>query len=220
MLLMLTGSHCSGKSTLAFAVAERFDCLAVHDTDESGVPPIPSPHWRNHNTEVWIRRALDYQADGIDLLLTGQAPLGEVLAAPSAPLLDGIALCLVDVADAERRRRLGHRDPSRWSSSETETLNNWAAWHRGHAHDPRFRPDVITANSAPDMAWHRWLSWPSEDPRWQAQVLDTTDRPLQESVEDLEQWILVQRAALRDDSLPLRRGWARESQPPYGDPLP
>ncbi|WP_020659246.1 hypothetical protein [Amycolatopsis benzoatilytica] len=90
MLLKLTGSSCSGKSTLAFAVADRLQRVAVHDFDEVGVPERPDHHWRHRTTELWVRRALEYQDCGIDLLLTGQSPLGEVLAAPSAPLLDGI----------------------------------------------------------------------------------------------------------------------------------
>jgi hypothetical protein len=99
MLLKLTGSSGAGKTTLAFAAAERLDGIVVHEFDEVGVPdpPIP-PHWRNRMTELWVRRALEYQADGTDLLLSGNSPLGEVLAAPSAPLRDGIAVCLIDVA--------------------------------------------------------------------------------------------------------------------------
>lgn len=70
-------------------------------------------------TEVWVRRTLEYQHRGIDVLLTGQSPLGEVLAVPSASLLDGIAVCLVDVADEVRRVRLDERDPGRWLRRST-----------------------------------------------------------------------------------------------------
>lgn len=208
MLLTLTGSSCSGKSTLAFAVAARLDRVAVHDSDESGVPRDPSPHWRNHNTEAWIRRALDYQAQGIDLLLTGQAPLGEILAAPSAPLLDGLAVCLVDVSDEQRRRRLHERDPGRWSPNQIDAFLNWAAWHRAHALDPRHRPEAIVARGAPAMAWHRWSAWTAADPRWRTGIIDTTDRPDGESVNDLYRWITGERADLHAGRHPLRRGWA------------
>ena len=46
MLLKLTGSSGAGKTTLAFALADRLDGVVVHDFDEVGVPdpPIP-PHW-------------------------------------------------------------------------------------------------------------------------------------------------------------------------------
>lgn len=214
---MLTGSSCSGKSTLAFAVAERFDRLAVHDTDESGVPDNPDRHWRNHNTEEWLQRGLDYQADGVDLLLTGQAPLGEILAAPSAPLLNAVAVCLVDVADEHRRRRLveRHSGPGRaagWTDRDVERFNNWAAWHRAHARDPRHRPDVLTATSAPGMAWHRWSSWTAEDSRWQTRVIDTTDRPLATSVAELAEWIAAQRELQRSGRHPLRSGWERRAR--------
>lgn len=106
MLLKLTGSSCSGKSTLAFLVAGR-----------------------------------------MDLLLTGQSPLGEVLAAPSAPLLDGIAVCLVDVADEVRRDRLAARDAGKWDAATVDAFVGWAAWHRGHARDPGYRPGVIIDGS-------------------------------------------------------------------------
>jgi hypothetical protein len=86
MLLKLTGSSCSGKSTLAFSVGDRLRQIAVHDFDEVGVPERPDRRWRHRTTELWVRRALEYQDRGVDLLLTGQSPLGEVLAAPSAPL--------------------------------------------------------------------------------------------------------------------------------------
>ncbi|WP_431682917.1 hypothetical protein [Kitasatospora sp. KL5] len=113
MLLKLTGSSCSGKTTLAQSAGERLGRLAVHDFDELGVPDGADRRWRNRMTEMWVRRALEYQDRGVDLLLTGQSPLGEVLASPSAPSLDGIAVCLVDVSDELRRGRLAVRDPGR-----------------------------------------------------------------------------------------------------------
>lgn len=147
MLFKLTGSSCSGKTTLAFAVAERLQGVVVHDFDEVGVPADADVRWRHRATEHWVRCALEYQDRGLDLLLTGQSPLGEVLAAPSAPLLDGIALCLVDVADEVRRHRLTARDGGRWDAPAVDRFLNWAAWHRGHARDPRHRPNVLTTGA-------------------------------------------------------------------------
>jgi hypothetical protein len=207
MLLKLTGSSCSGKSTLAFTVAGRLRQVAVHDFDEAGVPPGADLRWRQRMTEHWVLRALEYQDDGIDLLLPGQSPLGEVLAAPSAPLLDGIAVCLVDVADDIRRARLA----ARGTSQPVGALINWAAWHRSHAHDPQHRPAVITAGSWPDMAWNRWNRWTAADPRWACHRLDTTGRAIAESASQLEQWVTAQRAAHHAGTLPLTRGWACRS---------
>ncbi|MEU9883498.1 hypothetical protein [Streptomyces phaeochromogenes] len=95
----------------------------------------------------------------MDLLLSGNSPLGEVLAAPSAPLLNGIAVCLIDVADKDRRDRLATRDGGRWEQAAPDAFCGWAAWRRGHARDPSFRPDVIINGSWPEMAWHRWTTW-------------------------------------------------------------
>ena len=194
MLLKLTGSSCSGKSTLAFAVAGRLRQVAVHDFDEVGVPERADRHWRHRMTEHWVRRALEYQDRGIDLLLTGQSPLGEVLAVPSAPLLDGVAVCLIDVADEVRRDRLASRDPDRWDAAAVDAFLGWAAWHRGHARDPRYRPEVIVNDGWPSMAWRRWTDWRSGDPRWRTHVLDTTDQPVARSVDQVEQWVMSQRS--------------------------
>ncbi|WP_217553018.1 hypothetical protein [Streptomyces sp. GbtcB6] len=208
MLLKLTGSSCSGKTTLAYAAAARIGKIAVHDFDELGVPEGADRHWRHRMTEKWVRRALEFQDRGIDLLLSGQSPLGEMLAAPSAPLLDGIAVCLVDVADPVRRARLAERDPGRWDAQAIDAYLGWAEWHRKHALDPSHGPDVIIDGSWPEMAWRRWTGWNAGDPRWRTHLLDTTDRPVPESVDLAEQWIIEQRDALQAGQLPLRHGWA------------
>ena len=80
MLRYSTGSSCSGKTTLALAAARRIPCPAIDDVDEPGAPP-------EARREHWIQHALECQRRGTDLLLAGQAPLGEILAAPSAPRL-------------------------------------------------------------------------------------------------------------------------------------
>ena len=54
MLLKLTGSSCSGKSTVACACRD-VDGLIVHDFDEVGVPPAQTI-WRQQTLERWICR--------------------------------------------------------------------------------------------------------------------------------------------------------------------
>ncbi len=207
VLLYLTGSSCSGKTTLVSAAATR--CappIAVHDVDEPGAPPAAP-------TEYWICRALNYQQRGVDMLLAGQAPLGEVLAAASAPLLDGIAVCLIDVADQVRRDRLAQRDPGKWDTAFVDDFVEWARWHRGQARDPVRRPEVLLEGNNPGAAWHRWTGWSSDDPRWSTHVLDTTSQPLERSVEQAEAWIAAQRDAHRSGTLPLRYGWDTAESP-------
>lgn len=207
MLLKLTGSSCAGKTTFARAMAGRMPRLAVHDFDEVGVPEHPDHQWRHQTTEAWVRRALEYQDRGIDLLLTWQTPLGEVLAAPSSLLLDGIAVCLVDVDDQTRQKRLSERDGGRWDAAAVEAFLGWAAWHRQHRLDPQSRLEVITAGGWKDMAWHRWTDWSADDARWRSHLLDTTDQPVTASADQVVQWITDQREALQSGRLALRRGW-------------
>lgn len=65
----------------------------------------------------------------------------------------------------------------------------WAGWLRGHAADPRHRPEVITTDAWPEMVWNRWTAWTADDPRWTVTVLDTTDRTPTEAAADLREWI-------------------------------
>ena len=206
VLFKLTGSSCAGKSTLARVMADRLPGVAVHDFDEDGVPANPELEWRNRTTESWVRRALAYQEHGLDLLLTGQSPLGEILAAPSAPELDGIAVCLIDVADDSRCARLAERGSV--STRHVDAYLGWAAWHRGHARDPRHMPEVIRSRSWSEMAWDRWSGWTAQDPRWQTDILDTTGKAVPDSAAELENWVLTQRVKHRAGRLTLARGWA------------
>ena len=188
VLLKLAGSICSGKTTAAHACAD-IDGLVVHDFDEVGVPVDASRVWRQRTTEAWIRRVIAYQERGLDVLLTGQSPLGEVLACPSAPQLDGIAACLLDVADGERLRRLDNRDPRRWDRQARRAFIGWARWHRAHAKDPRWHQEVITEGGWEQMQWARWTAWTQHDSRWHTAIIDTTQRSIDQSASDVRRWI-------------------------------
>ncbi|BCJ54204.1 hypothetical protein Asp14428_56790 [Actinoplanes sp. NBRC 14428] len=181
----------------------------MHDFDEIGVPVGADLVWRQRSTEEWIRRVLRYQAEGVDVLLTGQSPLGEVLACPSAVELDGIAACLVDVDDRERWERLERRDPGRWSTDAKRAFIGWARWNCGHAADPRHLPEAITTGAWKQMRWSRWNTWSGDDPRWAVHVVDTTRRTVEQSAADLRQWIRGVRAGFAEGQLPLGAGkWA------------
>ena len=202
MLLTVAGSSCSGKTTAAHACA-GLDGLVVHDFDEIGVPSAADLVWRQRGLERWLRRVLDYQSRGVDVLLTGQSPLGEVLAAPSAVHLHGIAACLLDVADEERLRRLEHRDPGRWQAAEKRAFVGWARWHRAHAADPGHHRDVLMSGGWPRMRWDRWTAWSKGDPRWDVRVVDSTARPVRETQAELREWVV---GARRQPAL--TRGWS------------
>jgi hypothetical protein len=205
VLLTISGSSCSGKTTAARACAD-LPGLVVHDFDEIGVPSDADGDWRQRSMEHWVRRALDYQDAGLDVLLTGQSPLGEVLACPSAVDLNGIAACLIDVADDERLLRLERRDPGKWGPDRTRSFIGWARWQRGHAADPRHVAEAITTGGWPRMEWQRWSGWTSGDPRWIVTVIDTTGRTVEQSTADLRGWVATARAG----RLIVPRGWAVE----------
>jgi len=193
MLLSVAGSSCSGKTTAGRACA-GMDGLVVHDFDEIGVPGDADVAWRHRSLEAWLRRVLDYQAQGLDTLLLGQSPLGEVLATPSADKLDGLAACLLDVSDEERIARLRARDPERWTARREAAFLGWARWHRGHAADPRYHPEVLTAGGWPGMAWERWSDLVRGDPRWTVTVIDSTGRTPGQTAADLAAWVSGARA--------------------------
>ena len=128
--------------------------LAIHDFDEIGVPPGADAAWRRRANEDWVRRALDYQAQGMDMLLAGQTPSGELREAPSAPRLEAISACLLDCDDETRIARLRARGPE-WftrSAGELPDYLNWAEWLRSHARERHVRVIDTSALSAEQVA--------------------------------------------------------------------
>ena len=172
-----------------------------------GVPSNANPTWRQKELEQWVRRVLACEADGVDVLLSGQSPLGELLAAPSSPLLEGIAMCVVDVSDEQRASRLQQRNPGVWSTPALHNFNLWGRWHRLHAENPKDESQVITTEAWPAMRWDRWASWTATDPRWRTAILNTTGRTVDECADELVAWIRAERALLADGSSPLGNGW-------------
>ena len=206
MLFLLFGSSAAGKTFAIDALGNRVDDLAIHDFDEIGVPPRADTGWRHRANEQWVGQALEYQAAGTDLLLAGQTPFGELLAAPSAAGLEAISACLIDCDDDTRVRRLQARG-SEWfarSGGDLQDCLNWAAWMRRHAADPAWRTDVIRHDATEtEMHWSRWSSWRAGDPRWRVCVIDTSDLPVDEVAARLVEWINTERALLGSGAHPL-----------------
>ena len=206
MLFLLFGSSAAGKTFALNALRDRVEDLAIHDFDEIGIPPGADTAWRQQANEQWVRRPLEYQAAGTDLLLAGQTPYGELLAAPSATSLEAISACLIDCDDDTRVERLQARGPE-WferSGGDLQDYLNWADWMRGHAADPSWRTDVIQIDAAgTEMYWSRWIDWRAGDPRWRVRVIDTSGVPVGEVAARLIEWIYEERALLRVGAHPL-----------------
>lgn len=206
MFFLLFGSSCAGKTVVLDALRERVERLAVHDFDEIHVPSGADLAWRQRANEEWVGRALERQAEGTDFLLAGQTPLGELLAAPSAPRLEAISACLLDCDDATREARMRARGPE-WLSRTGGPLQdylNWAGWMRGHAADPTARVEVIRREAAwSEMRWSRWSHWSAGDPRWRVRVIDTSAAPAEKVAGELAEWIAEERALFRSGAHPL-----------------
>jgi hypothetical protein len=136
-----------------------------------------------------VREALEQQARGIDLVLAGQTPFGELLATPSAAQLDGVAGLLLDCSDEVRIDRLGGR-----ASVPLDEVLSWAAWMRGHAADPRWRPEVIRDGAWEQMRWERWGAWERGDPRWRVRVLDASHLTTPAVAKEIVAWIEAERS--------------------------
>jgi hypothetical protein len=197
VLFLLFGASAAGKTFALNSLRDRVPDLAIHDFDEIGVPPGADTVWRHRANEEWVRRALDYQVAGTDLLLAGQTPFGELLATPSAPLLDAISACLIDCDDDTRVARLRAHRPE-WlahTAGDLEDYLNWAEWMRRHASDPTWRREVIRKEATEsEMHWIRWSDWTADDPRWRVRVLDTSGLPVEQVASELAEWIAEERA--------------------------
>ena len=199
VLFLLFGSSGAGKTYALNELRMRgIADLAIHEFDETGVPAEADTAWRHDRNEAWLRRGLDYQAEGVDLLLAGQTPFGEVLAAKSGPQFEAISACLIDCSDTVREARLRTRGTD-WferAGGSMQDYLNWADWMRHHATDPTWMPEVIRPeNSTAEMQWHRWSAWEAGDPRWRVHAVDTTTLPVERVADELVKWIEEERAA-------------------------
>ncbi|UIJ34964.1 hypothetical protein [Allobranchiibius sp. GilTou73] len=192
MLLLVTGSSCSGQTTAARLCAD-LPQLAVHDSDEHGVPSDADTAWRQRDLRRWVQEAIRLEQTGTDLLLTGQSPIGELLAVPEADRLP-TAVLLMDVEDPTRWRRLEERDPGKWSREEKRAFVGWARWHRAHAVDAAFHPEVLTEGAAAGMRWDRWLPGAGTGPSWMVEVINTTEQDVTTTAAALRDWVSLQRS--------------------------
>ena len=187
MFLLITGASGAGKSTVRRRVAKDFaDVLEATELAQLGVTPQWNLSWRHEMVERVVQQAIRAQRQGKHFLLCGDpVPPGEVHAAPSSDQLEGgLEVCLLDIQEAEQRRRLMARgdDPGLLHRHVA-----FADWMREHVADPRIRPEVIMQDAWDEMQWERWLS--AESPPWTSHVIDTTDRDPDEVCALASTWI-------------------------------
>ncbi len=188
MLYFITGAEGSGKSACLLPLRRKFPLIAWYDFDEVGVPSFPTTAWRQRTTNFWVERALHHQHEQKDTGICGQAVLGEILACPSAPLINSIAVCFLDCGDLVRVDRMRAQGRTRVCQAQL----NWASWQRMHIQDPQWEPDTIRDQAEPWLLWERWQDFQQGDPRWSAWVLDTTALSLSQVIDKISVWMALQ----------------------------
>jgi hypothetical protein len=230
MLFLLFGSSASGKTTAMHDALPLVRDAEGHDFDELEPPPAADLSWRHRAYGSWVARALELERDGIDLVLCGQTPLGELLATPDATRLEAISACLIDCDDATRASRLDGRG-AEWFARTAGDLQEtyswpdwvnrhlmWADWLRKHAQDPGHMPHVIhSPETESEMRWERWSTWTAGDPRWRVEVVDTTANTREMAASALARWIEQERALRDSGEHPLARGRWATAPPITGD---
>jgi hypothetical protein len=185
VLLLVTGASGVGKSTVRTLVeadlAPLIECVELSHVLPLRAPPTPV--WRQEATDAAVQRAVELQASGRHLLLSGDpVPVAEVVAAPSAPLLDGIAACLLDASPQAQASRLRARgdDPSVLHHHQA-----FADWMRAAATDPLHMPEVITTGGWEEMRWERLAQAAAS---WHVTTIDTSDMSPSEVAEAVRDW--------------------------------
>lgn len=185
MLLLVTGASGVGKSTVRTLVEEEL-APTVASVELAYVLPLraaPTLVWRQQAAEEAVRRAIELQPLGRHVLLSGDpVAAAEVVAAPSAPLLDGIAVCLLDASPEAQTARLTARgdDPS-----VLHHHHAFAEWMRRSASNPLHMPEVITTNGWDQMRWDR-LRHVSDT--WHVTTIDTSDLSRRHVAEAVLAW--------------------------------
>ena len=186
MFFLITGAPATGKSSAIKKLSEVLKNFECHDSDEIMVKTGTE---RRRVNEEWVQKALDAQKNGKDFLLSAQSPFGELLACPSAIILEGIKCCLQDCNDFIRvDRYLSRPQFEEWPLCQ-DTLC-WAVFHRMHAHDPQWEQRVIVDKELPEFGWKRWTSWQKGDKRWDVKIIDTSDNEMQYTADLVQDWIL------------------------------
>jgi DNA-binding transcriptional MocR family regulator len=183
--MLITGASGAGKSTVRRAVEPALASATVC-VELRHVAAVTAPltlAWRQQATEAAVQFALELQGERRHVLLSGDpVAAAEVVAAPSAPQLEGIAVCLLDLDAEEQAARLAARgdDPALLPHHQA-----FAEWMRRHADDPRQDLHVLMTGGWDAMRWER-LSMPAL--RCRMETIDTAGRSSDQVAASVLSW--------------------------------
>ena len=114
MLLLITGASGVGKTSARIAIEGELgaavECVELHHVLPPSSPAQMNRVWRQHAAEVAVGRAIELQTEGRHLLLAGDpVPAIEIVAAPSSPGLNAVAVCLLHADPDAQAARLAER---------------------------------------------------------------------------------------------------------------
>lgn len=165
--------------------------------DLTPLPEAMTRVWRQQTVEAAVRRAVGLQASGQHLLLAGDpVPAAEVVAAPSAPGLDTIAVCLLDATPEVQAERLAARGDHPALLPHHQAF---AEWMRKQACDPLYMTHVVSDAGWEEMCWERLEGLASN---WRMHTIDTTHMTRTDIADSVLDWC---RRALAGDA-PVLRG--------------
>lgn len=185
MLLLVTGASGVGKSTVRAIIAPELpqDVESVELLDLTPLPDAMTRVWRQQTAEAAVRRAVELQALGRHLLLAGDpVPAAEVVAAPSSPQLDAIAVCLLDAGPEAQAQRLAARGDH---PALLEHHQAFATWMRAQARDPLHMTHVVADHGWEQMRWERLDELA---PDWRMHTIDTTHMNEREVADAVLRW--------------------------------
>jgi hypothetical protein len=171
VFLLITGASGVGKSTTRAMIAPSL-APAVESIELTQLEPMPTTgalSWRQRTTELAVRHAIALQQSGRHLLLAGDPVAAiELAAAPSAPRLGRIAICLLDASADAQAARLSARgdDPATLVHHRA-----FADWMREQATNPLYLPHVVADHGWDQMRWDRLTQLVTT---WQMETIDTS----------------------------------------------
>jgi len=184
MLSFITGASGSGKTSCIPSLKQLLPEATIIDFDDIGVPENPDKQWRQSSTEKWLQRYLSEVNKDSIFCICGQVVLGEILACPSAKQVGKINLCLLDVSDIERIKRLKQRH----TYGADQNMLNWAAWLRMHHADPQWHQDVIKEEAWNQLDFSYWDTATDWSKLANVAMIDNTDLTLSQTSEKIIAW--------------------------------